>query len=82
MAESRYTWERGVRADYAQRKREAYAQRDERTHDISLAWKEGFARLKQENDRMQLERDQEFKTTLASLEASLRQTLATGYTQY
>lgn len=54
----------------AQIKRKAITEaRDAKTKEITRLWKEGFQRLKEENDRLQKERDETYKSDMAEVGA-------------
>ena len=78
MAIARHVWFAGLRRDYSDRKRTIVAQRNERTRDISLAWKNGYAALKAENDRLELERNEEFQDSMVANDRWFQEQLAMG----
>jgi len=55
MAMSKWEWERQVRNEGAKMREESRLERVRRTKDITQRWRDGFALLKSENDRMQAE---------------------------
>ena len=78
MAVSRTVWENGLRRDLAKWKRAARIDFDERVREITRRWKEGFARLKEENDRLQLEAKEKYHEDIVSAETHFREALAMG----
>jgi hypothetical protein len=78
MAVSGTMWLRGLNEDYAKMKMNARDERDEKTRALTQRWKEGFKALKEENDRLQRERDEAYNREIADLAASYRGSLAQG----
>lgn len=78
MGVSRTMWLRGLNEDYAKMRMNARDERDAKTKEITLKWRDGFKALKEENDRLQRERDEAYRTEIAELEAMHKQALAQG----
>jgi len=55
MVEKRSEFEKRIRMEAAKMREESRQERIRRTAAITRAWKEGFAKLKAENDQMQKE---------------------------
>jgi hypothetical protein len=69
MAVSLYEKRREIEKEAHRRRESARLERDRRTVEISAAWKNGFIALKDENDRMQRERDLKFRSEMAEINA-------------
>jgi hypothetical protein len=78
MAVSRTMWLRGIQMDAAQMRRNAVDEKNAKTKEITGKWREGFAVLKAENDRLQLEASLVYKTEVARIDASVKQWIAEG----
>jgi hypothetical protein len=57
---------------------EIRTQRDRTTQEITTAWKQGFARLRAENDRMQQQAAAEYQQRMKDVDVWLNQQLAAG----
>lgn len=69
MSTSRTMTIRQIHIDAAAKRREITEERNNKTGEITIAWKRGFQRLKEENDRLQKERDDTFKSDMAEVGA-------------
>ena len=78
MPVSRTMWERGLRSDHAKWKRAAMIDLQEKTKEVTRKWKEGFAALKAENDRLQLEAKETYHNDIVAADTHLREQLAMG----
>lgn len=78
MAVSRAMWEKGIQMDAAQMRRNALADRIEKTKAITAKWNVGFRALKEENDRLQLEAATAYKVEIARIAASVKQWMTEG----
>ena len=78
MAESRSAFQVRVRKEAGARKREVRKERDAEVRAITSDWKEGFANLKEENDRLQLEANEIYRESILEDDAWLREQLAAG----
>jgi hypothetical protein len=67
-----------VRKEAAARRREVYKMSNEETRSISMDWKEGFERLKEENDRLQVEAKTWLERELANIKRENESMLAQG----
>ena len=57
--------------DATAKKKAAMDARNAKTAEITRLWREGFAQLKADNDRLQKERDEQFKSDMAEAGAWL-----------
>ena len=73
MAISKSAWYRRYLSEASEMRQTARVQRAERIRDISLKWKEGFAALKAENDRLQREAAEEYGAELIRIQGWINQ---------
>jgi len=78
MPVSRTMWLRGIYIDAAKMKSNARDDRDDRVKEISRKWKEGFAVMKAENDRLQKECEATFHQEILSIDAMTKSQIAQG----
>jgi len=78
MAISQYQWRTQVQRQAMEESDNARAIRNLRTERITVAWKTGFKTLKDENDRLQKERDEEYKQEIARIQAWMKLQLTQG----
>jgi hypothetical protein len=67
----KYMCVRQCHIDAAAKKKAILLERDRRTVEITAKWKSGFTALKDENDRLQRERNETFKSDMAEVGAWL-----------
>lgn len=78
MAVSKETWRRNILYEAAHRKETARTDRDRRTREITVIWKDGFKRLKEENDNYQERNADGYREEIAMIDAWVKEQLAAG----
>ncbi|NWG75976.1 MAG: hypothetical protein HXY24_15475 [Rubrivivax sp.] len=78
MAVSKTMWLKGLREDLAKWKRAAAIDRSERVKEITRKWREGFAALKAENDRLQRENEEQYHNDIVAAETHFREAVEMG----
>jgi len=78
MAISKSEWNRQIQHEAMERGDNAREIRRLRTERITVAWKIGYKTLKDENDRLQKEREEEYKKEITEIQAWMKQQLAAG----
>jgi len=75
---SKKNWEKGLREDKAKMEGNVRDERNAKVKEISRKWKEGFKRLKEENDKMQFEAKETLHEKLRQNDEWLREQLRIG----
>ena len=75
-------WLRGLNIDYARLKTAALINRNERTKEITKIWKDGFRRLKEENDNYQQRSLDDYRKEYAENYAWYQEQVAKGPPTY
>lgn len=78
MAVSRSVYERATRELAHKSRDNIRRERDETVREITRVWREGFANLKADNDRRQVELARWYKMKMDEVDAWLRAQLAAG----
>ena len=78
MGVSPSMWKRGWQIDCAKMRDNARFERDMKTKEITQKWRDGFANLKAENDRLQKERDDLYHQEMVEIDATYARAIAQG----